>query len=339
MHNGHTPHKKSELQTALGYGIAVAALVWVFHDISIDGMRHDIARVNWLLAGLGMLTDTGRYVMQSIRWRLLLKPLGTISFGKTFKALYAGVFLNLILPFRIGEVARAYLAARFASAPFPAVMSSLFTEYFIDGIWLAISIGIVSLLVPLPKEVTATAHIIGIVIVVVGVFFGILVLADKKIKVDKAEKKQTKLVKLIWSFIESLKTGVHVIGKSWSFLQAASVSSLNLVFHVTAFWLILKAYGIELSYVNAAAVLLFVFVGLIVPNAPSNVGSFQFLCVVGLMLFGIDKTTATGFSVLVFMLVTIPQLVIGWIAFAHSDHTLYDIKNQINRLRSSTRES
>jgi hypothetical protein len=73
----------------------------------------------------------------------------------------------------------------------------------------------------------------------------------------------------------------------------------------------------------------------IIPNAPSNVGAFQFLCVLALMGFGVDKTDATGFSILVFVLISIPQLVIGAIAFAFSGETFGTIRNEFRRLRAA----
>jgi hypothetical protein len=36
-----------------------------------------------------------------------------------------------------------------------------------------------------------------------------------------------------------------------------------------------------------------------IPNAPANVGSYQFFSVLGLTLFGVDKTVAAGFSIAV----------------------------------------
>jgi hypothetical protein len=103
-----------------------------------------------------------------------------------------------------------------------------------------------------------------------------------------------------------------------------------------AFWIIMRAFGIHLPLLIACAIVLFVFVGLIIPNAPSNVGSFQFLCVIALMAVGIDKTQATGFSLLVFVLVSIPQMTIGAIAFAASGKTLSEIKKEVRRLRRTS---
>jgi hypothetical protein len=51
------------------------------------------------------------------------------------------------------------------------------------------------------------------------------------------------------------------------------------------------------------------------------------------MAVGIDKTHATGFSIFVFVLVSIPQMTIGAIAFGASGKTLSEIKNEAKKLR------
>jgi hypothetical protein len=139
----------------------------------------------------------------------------------------------------------------------------------------------------------------------------------------------------MFSFIRIMRTSIRLIGRSGVFWIAFVVSAFDIIFHIAAFWIILIAYGINLPLITAAAILLFVFVGLIIPNAPSNVGSFQFLCVLGLLAFGVDKSSAGGFSMLFFILVNIPQVAIGWIMFSRSGESLHGIKKRLAALRSS----
>ena len=54
------------------------------------------------------------------------------------------------------------------------------------------------------------------------------------------------------------------------------------------------------------AVFLIVHLGIAIPNAPANVGTFQLFSVLGLTLFGIKKSAAAAFSVLAFAILTVP---------------------------------
>jgi glycosyltransferase 2 family protein len=331
------------LRSAGGYAVAVIALYWVFHDIKFSMLTREFTHVKWELALLGMCIDVGRYMTQSIRWRLLMLPVGRISIGRTFQALYAGIFLNLLLPLRMGEVARVHLASHFSGARFPTIVSSVFAEYLIDGVWLAVGIGAVALAVPLPKDVLIAARLLGIaVLVAVSAFIFFLFYKKEETYCPDANGQERrhpwKPLRFLVSFLDTIRRGIMLIGRSPLFWPAFAVSAFDIGFHIVAFWIIMISYGINLSFITAAGILLFVFVGLIIPNAPSNVGSFQFLCVLGLLAFGIDKTTASGFSVLFFVLVNIPQVVIGWIAFSRSGEKLYEIRHHIASLRMVMKE-
>jgi uncharacterized protein (TIRG00374 family) len=343
MNESPPPSKKpfflntNAARTAFVYCLAAAALCWVFHDVNFGGLKKDFFNIAWPLAVLGMGVDIGRYLTQSIRWNLLLSPFGKISLLKTFQALYAGIFLNLILPLRVGEVARAYLASRFANARFPSVVSSMVVEYLFDGIWLAAGIGAIALVVPLPGDVMLAARILGVVVLIATALFVFLLFFKRENRAFGAGRPLGLLGRFV-SFLDTIRKGLQVIGSTGRFWASLVVSALDIMFHIVAFWILMHAYGIHLPFIVAAAILLFIFVGLIIPNAPSNVGSFQFLCVLGLLAFGVDKTTAGGFSVFFFVIVNIPQVVIGGIAFMRSGEKLNEIRARIASLRLSNKE-
>jgi hypothetical protein len=77
-----------------------------------------------------------------------------------------------------------------------------------------------------------------------------------------------------------------------------------------------------------AIALLVVHLGTALPNAPGNVGTYQFFCVVALTLFGVDKAVAAGFSLVVFVLLTAPLWAIGALAFSRSGLTLGRVRRE-----------
>jgi hypothetical protein len=75
------------------------------------------------------------------------------------------------------------------------------------------------------------------------------------------------------------------------------------------------------------------------PGAPSNVGTYQFFTVLGLLLFGVDKTVAGGFSVVVFLILTIPLWIIGLFAFGGAGLDLRTVRREAGDLRKMWRSS
>jgi len=133
-----------------GYAIAALCLVWVLKDIRIRELIGSITTISWWWVAGAVLFDILSYVCQGMRWGLLLHPIGRISTIRATQAVYAGLFVNEILPMRLGEVLRTYLVSRWAPARFAAVIPSILVERFFDAIWLALAFGITVLVVPLP---------------------------------------------------------------------------------------------------------------------------------------------------------------------------------------------
>jgi hypothetical protein len=70
--------------------------------------------------------------------------------------------------------------------------------------------------------------------------------------------------------------------------------------------------------------------GTAIPNAPANVGTYQFFTVLGLTWFGVAKTQATVFSVVVFVLLTLPLWLVGFVALRSAGYSLTHIRRDMS---------
>jgi hypothetical protein len=87
-----------------------------------------------------------------------------------------------------------------------------------------------------------------------------------------------------------------------------------------------------LPFLSALVVLLVINIGVSLPNAPANVGSYQFFCVLGLSIFQIEKTKAAGFSIFAFLAMTLPFLVLGFAAVLRSGMSVRSMREQVIRI-------
>src|SRR6202011_6128433 len=65
-----------------------------------------------------------------------------------FRALVVGLTVNDVVPLRAGEVARAYLLARWCRIPYGTTVASLVVERVLDGLSLAVLLLVALTLVP-----------------------------------------------------------------------------------------------------------------------------------------------------------------------------------------------
>jgi len=316
----------------LKYTIALAALIWVFYDTHFNLLIKDIGKIGWRWTLLAVFFDIISYICQGIRWKYLLRSIGNISWIKTTQAIYAGLFTNEIFPMRLGELVRAYLVTRWLSKDFVSAVPSMAVERLFDGIWLAIAIGFVSIFVQLPEEMIGAADILGIIVITLTIaFVGILFLKENSLEnILKSREIKFRPVRGLINLIVKVLNGVKQIEISRYFYLSLFFSLMILVMQALAFWLVMIAYGINVSFWTGATVLLIVHFGTAIPNAPSNIGTYQFFTVLGLSIFGVDKTTAAGFSLVVFIILTIPLWIIGLLAINKTGLTLRTIKDDIN---------
>jgi uncharacterized membrane protein YbhN (UPF0104 family) len=310
---------RARLHVAAGYLVAAACLVWVFHDVDARPMLEAARRLEWRLVALGIAVDLCAYFLQGLRWKLLLRPVGPISWSRAAQAIYAGLFTNGVLPMRAGEVVRAYVVSRRMQAPVSAVFPSVVVERLFDGAWLTAAVGITAALLPLPHPFRMAGDLLGVLIVGAAVLFLYEVLREPP-PPRPAHGHHPALHTPHW--LTRFRQGFQLIGRRRSTYLALGLSLVVLAGQALAFWLVMRGYGFEFGFLKGAAVLVIVTLGTTIPTAPANIGTYQFACVVGLTLLGVDKTQASGFSLVVFAVLTIPLLVAGALAFARSGASL-----------------
>lgn len=301
----------SRLRPIFGYLLALACLIWVFHDFRFEDFLDHAFKLKWWWVLAAVILDILSYGCQGTRWRLLLRPAVDISVVKATQAIYSGLFLSEVFPMRIGEVARGYLVARWTGARFTSVVPSIVIERVFDGIWLAIGIGLTAMFVPLPRNLLRAGDVFGVTVLAIVVAFLFIVFSRKP---------------------NRFTAGIREIGRTRLAYEAFGVSAFIMIIQSCAFWMVMQAYGINLGFWIAAAVLFIVHLGTAIPNAPANVGTYQFFCVVGLTLFGVEKSVAAGFSVMIFAILTIPLWVIGFFALTRSGLTFNSLREEVRRI-------
>jgi glycosyltransferase 2 family protein len=301
---------KRQILLAVTWLISIACLIWTLEDAELPKIGHELASAHYGWVALAVVTDILVYFFHGWRWALLLSPLAPVRFWQSVRAIYVGLFANEVLPFRTGEVIRCYLLARWTKLPFTVTLSSALIERVFDGLWLVLCLLVVAAVVKLPKGVVDGAVVLGMV-----VFIGAALLAAAMYNKANTQAAfgSNRLLRKLLVVLEDL----HIIGHS-RYLYLSTFASLPyLLMQVLPIWAMTKAYpGIDLSLGQATAVMVILRLGSVVPQAPGNVGMFQFLTAVGLQLFGVEESIAKRFSFVMWAIVTLPLLIAGFVALA-----------------------
>jgi uncharacterized protein (TIRG00374 family) len=321
------------MKSVPGYLVAVACLFWIFHGVQWPKLLADMAGIRWKWVSLAIVVDLVCYAFQGWRCQLLLRPKGSISTMQATQAIYTGLFVNALVPLRVGEVLRGHLVARWLGADFSAIIPSMVVERLLDGVLLALSLGVTAIFVQqLPRDLTKASDVLGVLMVAGSVLFALIILREGTHPPAHGPKDASTRLQTIRRFMRVLEQDLREIGRSRELYLSFAASLLLLVGQAVAFWLIMWAYGLQLSFWAGSAIFLIMHLGTVIPSAPANLGTYQFFTVVGLQLFGVDKTVATGFSLVVFFLLMLPLWVAGAFAASRTGITFATVRKELDSL-------
>jgi len=313
----------SWLGPALVYSLSIASLIWVSYGVNFKQVFRDIIALDWRWVTLAVIFDLSVYLCHGWRWKLLLKPVGQVSFWRAVQAIYIGLFANEVLPLRTGELIRCYLLAHWNGLLMSIALSSAAVERVIDGVWLMIAFLLTTSALSLPAYLVDGARVLGGLILALVVVLAFIAIHKHHAHTVFSRSRWAASLRHI---VEHVIEGLHAMGQWRTLFPASGASLLYLVLQIVPVWALMRAYGLDLSFWAASAVLIIIRLGTVIPNAPGNAGVYQVLCVVSLGLFGIDKTTAVGFSWTMFGVLTLPLLVGGFVAVLLTGLNLKEIR-------------
>ena len=317
--------------------LSIASLYWALRGSHLSELRDDLATLGWWWVAAALLMGAGYYLWQAVRWQTLLRPVERIGFWEPARAIYVGLFANEILPFRAGEVLRCYLLSTRTTLPLSVTLTSALLERVFDGIWLCLGMYMVLRFEPIPRALRYLVD--GGYVLALAVLCASLLLSFALFRRHHA---RSVLTGGVWQRqFRVLIDDLEIIGHSryllFSFLQSLPFLLLGVLPIYCAF----RAYGFDLPWGAAFALTVILRMGAVVPQAPGNLGLFQFLARVCLVrMFNVVPDEAARFSLVLWALVTLPLLAGGAIALAVTGLKLGDLhaaahseKNELRRSR------
>lgn len=131
----------SVLQYLLFLGLGLFLVWWSLQQIPADKweeFKNSLKTANyWLMLPVFFMLS-GSHVLRSMRWQILMKPMGySPSLPNVFFAVMIGYLANLAVP-RLGEVLKCTILARYEKIPADKLIGTILIERAFDVIFLGI---------------------------------------------------------------------------------------------------------------------------------------------------------------------------------------------------------
>jgi uncharacterized protein (TIRG00374 family) len=314
------------LVVLLTYAISIASLVWALRGYDFSQIQAAILSVRWGWVLVAIVLELAVYVVQAWRWRTLLLPIERMGLWETAHAIFIGLFASNVLPLRPGELIRCYLLAVWGEIPISLTLTSAVIERVLDGIFLVVSFWICAWLMNMPRALIDFVQVLAVGVAgAAALFFYILF---------HKQHAHSFLSSQSWGkkFLHVLDQ-VHQMGNRRTLAEAFGITSLYWLLQALSVWALLLAYDMDLSVWQATAVMLIKSIGTSIPSAPGNLGVFQSVVRMALTLFSVEPSVAVELSVLMWAAMTLPLLIVGFIAVFLTGSSLRDIHHHAHTHR------
>ena len=295
------------LVVAITWGISIASLMWALRGYDFSQIKLAILSVKWGWVLLAVVLDLAVYVLQGWRWLTLLSPVERMGLWETVHAIFIGLFASGVLPLRPGEIIRCYLLAFWGEIPISLTLTSAAIERVLDGIWLVLAFGVSAALMNMPRAWVDFSQALAVGVLALALLFLYILF--------RRHHAHSVLSGWNWGrkFLHVLDQ-IHQMG-NWRTLSAAfGITCLYWILQILSVWALLHSYEMDLSIWAAAVVLIIKSIGTVIPSAPGNLGVFQSAVKHALIIFGVESSVAVELSVLMWAALTLPLLLVGFVA-------------------------
>ena len=317
-----------------GVVISVGLIAAILYFADLRETAAALRNANYTLLGSALFLGFVWIAVRTQVWRTLLrdKP----SYSDTFWTVGEGYILNNFLPFRLGELGRAFLLSRKSGMTFMEILPTIVIERAIDLVYTAIIFVSVIPFVVGAEGSERVGVIVGAVVLVGMVFLYILARSNKwALDVfHKLSARWPALQRIGGRFLESFFAGLSVLTDGWLFVRFLFWMTLNWALAIVNYYLIIRAFFPEAELTWAMFCLGAAAFGGAIPSAPGAVGTFEGAIVFALTRFIPDESTALAAALAMRLYNYINSGVIGGIGLAREGQTLSGVYQQLRNLRA-----
>ena len=312
------------LHLLLGTALSILFLWLAFRQVPLESLSVALQDLNWPLLALSTLMSLLGSLLRAERWRLLYYPdHHTVSFFKLLGLLFISQMLNLLIPARVGELARISFLDQ---QPPGRTLGTVAVEKLLDLLTLLAFLLALPFAVALPTWFqTSRRSFLILALSAFGLSVLLFFMKDRlvgwlgQLMQLLPPKWGGRLHKALTQALAGLEvfrsTRVGLGLQAWSFAIWGWGALVNFV--------LFKAFGFDLSLTAAVFLLLVLQVGISIPTIPGKLGIFQVVTILALSVFGIGKELALPYSLVLYLVGFGPHIVFG---------TIFGIREGANKL-------
>lgn len=308
---------KKAFKVVLPLALGGFILLWVYKDFDFSRVGEVLEHgMNYWWMLLTLVFGVFSHVLRGWRWKQTLAPLG--AYPKTsdcVNAIFVSYAANLVIP-RVGEISRCGILSKYDNVSFSKSLGTVVTERLIDTLCVALITGLTlvlqmkvfkSFFAETGTDLSSVTHLFttaGFYIILLCAV-GVIILLYYLLRTLSFFEKVKGVALNVWEGILSLK---NVKNKPLFVLY----TFLIWLFYFLQFYLSFYCFGFSSHLGIEAGLVMFVVgsIAVVVPT-PNGAGPWHFAVISMMMLYGVSKTDAGIFALLVHGIQTFLIILLG----------------------------
>ena len=314
--------------------ISIVLIAALLYFVDFKTMWEAIKNANYrILAGSAVLSFIWLFVRAKV-WQTLMrdKP----RYKEVLFAAGEGYLLNAILPFRLGELGRAFLLSRKSDLTFSEILPTIVIERVTDLVFSAALLLIGLTYVTDTQGSARIGYIIGGVMIV-GLVMMYVLARNRQWALDVFHKLSARweaVQKFGGSFLESFLTGLAVLTDGWLFMRFLFWMTLNWLVAIAAYYFMTLAFFPKAQLTWMPFLLGAAAFGGAIPALPGGVGTFEGAVSAALFLFTKDQSTSLAVAITARLYNYLNSGVVGSIGLIREGQSLSGVYKQLLNLRN-----
>jgi len=311
--------KSKNLQLLLGLVIAGVALYFTFRGVSFSEIFQNILSLKIRYLPLAVVIFLLSFVVRAYRWRELLKSVKPVSVNRIYSPLMIG-FMGNLLPLRAGEFIRAFLLGKREDVGFSASFATVVVERLFDLLAVLLLFAGVLALQPdvfVPRGGGADPRVAAAIrsfgVVSLAMCLGIIAFCYFLVHQQKGTLRLVRVFTgvlprgaqdRVEGILRSFTEGLGILRDPRGLLVSSLLTGALWAVIVFGNYPLYYCYQIQnvLPLSSLAILIVMIAIAVMIPT-PGFVGPFQFAVTFVLSdLYGIDKSVAVSFSLVVWFL-------------------------------------
>jgi len=304
--------KKHKILTIAGLIISILLLYFSLKDIKFNEIIDILKKADLKFIFITVLFIFLAVTLSAFKWSRIAG--NNVRLQDTFIALIIGLFVNNVLPARIGEIVKGYVLSKKTGISFTFSLSTVLIDRFFDLAGLLLIVFIFFPKQSLPPMVSQGLFIL--VILLIACMLTLIIISREKFTgaaVNMLGKiKKPFLLRIAHRLIE-VGENIRRINSPLNIIIYVAISFLQWLCMSAALYFTTLTLNVSVKFIYIPFISALLNMGLTIPSSPGYVGVYQFLLVYILSIFNVPKQEGFAVSIMFHASWYIPYNILGFI--------------------------